>query len=187
MEVTEVAVPSNPDFRHYELAFASRLGFGQTVSITLTYDIAGHPPRSANPSRVNSAYVAFTAFGVGDAGSVTVRVVVPRGFTTDTLGEDVTITMEGDSTVYTAANLVNPTEFSFFVSARRDAALIDSLVAVDGGGNFRVHSWPGDTTWQQFVTTQITLGVPILAELIGQPVTFIGDCIAVTRGGCRRP
>ena len=169
LKITEVAVPTNPNFLLYELAFASRLRFGQTAAITLTYDIAGRPPRSDNPSRVNSAYTAFNAIGVGDAGRVTVRVVVPPDFTTDTFGEDVTVTKEEGNTVYTAANIENPSEFGFFVSARRDAALIDSIVTVDGGANFRVRSWPGDTTWQEFVTTQITLGVPVLAELIGQP------------------
>ena len=37
---------------------------------------------------MNAAYAAFDAFGVGDEGKVTVRVVVPAGFEVDALGSD---------------------------------------------------------------------------------------------------
>ena len=169
LTVTAVIVPNNSDFFVYEISFASRLLFGQTTQITFTYDITGHPPRSENPSRVNSAYAAFQAFGIGDDGQVTVRVLVPPGFTSDTLGDDATITNEDGNTVYTAANIDNPDEFGIFVSARKDEALIESRVTTSSGAEFLVRSWPGDTEWQQFVTAQIEAGVPVLSDLIGQP------------------
>ncbi len=169
LAVTEVIVPNNTNFFVYDISFASRLLSGQTLTISVTYDITGHPPRSDNPSRVNSAYAAFQAFGIGDDGKVTVRVLVPPGFTSDTLGDEATVTTEGGNTVYTAADIDNPDEFGLFVSARKDDALIESRVTTDAGAEFRVRSWPGDTEWQEFVTSQIQDGVPVLSDLIGQP------------------
>lgn len=169
LTVTAVSVPNNTDFFLYDIAFASRLLFGQTRRITVTYDITGHPPRSDNPSRVNSAYAAFNAFGIGDDGRVTVRIVVPPGFTSDTFGDDAAVTSEDGNTVYTASDIDNPDEFGIFVSARKDEALIESKVSTDSGAEFRVRSWPGDTEWQRFVIARIKSGVPVLSDLIGQP------------------
>ena len=162
-------VDGNSDFFIYDVVFAGRLFYGKTTRVTVTYDITGLPPRSTNPSRVNSAYAAFNAFGTGDAGKVTVRVVAPEGFTVDTFGNDAQVTREGDNTVYTASNIADPDTFNIFVSARNDAALTDQRVTNRAGNQFDVRAWPGDTDWQAFVTEQINDGVPVLADLIGRP------------------
>ena len=162
-------VDGNNDYFVYDVVFASRLFYGKTARITLTYDITGLPPRSPNPSRINPAYAAFNAYGIGDAGKVTVRVVAPHGFAVDTFGNDAEVTDEGDTTVYTASNIADPGTFNIFVSARNDARLTDRRVTNASGNRFDVRSWPGDTDWQSFVTDQINRGVPVLTDLIGRP------------------
>ena len=161
-------VDGNSDFFIYDVDFADRLFYGKTVHVTLNYDITGLPPRSANPSRVNPAYAAFDAFGIGDAGKVTVRVVAPKGFAVDTFGNDAQVTTEGDNTVYTATAIEDPDSFNIFVSARNDAGLTKLSVTNTAGNRFDVRAWPGDNDWQAFVTKQINDGVPVLAELIGR-------------------
>ena len=171
-------VDGNSDYFIYDVVFAGRLFYGKTARITVTYDVTGLPPRSVNPSRVNPAYAAFNAYGIGDASKVTVRVVAPKGFAVDTFGNDTQVTNEGDTRVYTASNIADPDTFNIFVSARNDARLTDQSVTNATGNRFDVRAWPGDTAWQAFVTEQITDGVPVLADLIGRPWP-ISDAIEV--------
>ncbi len=174
LRISTRTLPDTTDFVLLDVDFASNLFSRSTTRVTVTYDITGLPPRSENPSRINAAYAAFDAFGVGDDGQVTVRVVVPPGFTVDTLGSDATIgkaivSKEGVNTVYTATNIPNPSEFDIFVSARNDDALTSTAVSTADGEQFDVRTWPGDAEWQDFVATQIRDGVPELATLIGRP------------------
>jgi uncharacterized membrane protein YgcG len=161
-------IDGNSNFYLLDIDFASNLFYQQTANVRVTYDITGFPPRSDNPSRVNGAYAAFDAFGIGDEGKVTVRVVVPPGFTVDAFGDDAVVTQEGANTVYTATDIPNPDEFDIFISARNDDGLLATPVETAAGDQFNLRSWPGDAEWQTFVTTQITDGVPVLSELIGQ-------------------
>jgi hypothetical protein len=161
-------IDGNSDFFLFDIDLASNLFYQQSATVLVRYDITGQPPRSENPSRANGAYASFDAFGIGDDGKVTVRVVVPPGFEVDTFGNEATVTEEFGNTVYTAADIESPEEFNIFVSARNDSGLVDSLVQTAKGDEFTVRSWPGDTEWQAFVTTQIEDGVPLLSELIGK-------------------
>ena len=159
----------------YDIDFASDLFLRQTTSVVVTYDIAGLPPRSSDPSRVNPAYVAFNAFGIGTDGQVAVRVVVPEGFEIDTFGADAAVSKEGGNTVYTATDIPNPNEFTLFVSARNDRRLADKVVSTSDGDDFRLRSWPNDPEWATFVEEQIGTGVPALADLIGTPWPIDGE------------
>lgn len=150
----------------YVLEFASNLFYQQTTNITLTYDLSGRPPRDDDPSRINAAYAAFEAYGIGDAGKTTVKVVVPSSWEVDQFGSDVAISEEGANTVYTATEIETPEEFLLFISARNDDNLVKTDVEIDGN-EYEIRSWPGDTEWVEFVQTQIDDGLPILEEFIG--------------------
>ncbi|MDO9173699.1 MAG: hypothetical protein Q7V62_02775, partial [Actinomycetota bacterium] len=162
-------IDGNTRFYVFDIDLASNLFYNQTANVRVAYDITGLPPRSENQSRVNNAYASFTAFGIGDDGQVTVRIVVPPGFEVETFGSDTVITEEFGNTVYTATDIPNPQEFDIFVSARNDAGLVETEIETEQGDEFLLRTWPGDTEWQEFVTTQIEDGVPALAELIGRP------------------
>jgi len=167
--LTTRLIDGNTNFYLYDIDFGNSLFYPETTQVDVTYDITGLPPRSENPWRVNAAYAAFDAFGIGDDGKVTVRVVVPPGFVVDTFGDDAVVTTENGNTVYTATDIPNPNEFDIFVSARNDAGLTATDVSTPAGDRFNLRSWPGDTEWQSFVTTQIQNGVPVLSTLVGQP------------------
>lgn len=81
---------------------------GQQRVITVTYEMPGDAPRSKSLARVNPAYASFTAYGEGDPGQVSVRVIVPQGFDVDTLGNDVASAVVGDRHVYTASAISSP-------------------------------------------------------------------------------
>ncbi len=168
LDVTGRLIDGNVNFYVLDVGLAQNLFYQQSTQVNVTYDITGLPPRSENPWRVNAAYAAFDAFGVGDDGKVTVRVVVPPGFEVDTFGDDAVVTTEDGNTVYTATDIPNPNEFDIFISARNDAGLAATTVTTPADDRFNLRAWPGDVEWQAFVTTQIEDGVPVLSTLIGQ-------------------
>ncbi len=96
--LTSRLIDGNGDFFVLDIDLAGNLFYQQTAQVTVKYDITGLLSRSANPSRVNAAYAAFDAFGIGDDGKVTVRVVVPPGFRIDTFGDDAVISQENGNT-----------------------------------------------------------------------------------------
>lgn len=175
--ITSNPIEGNTSFVTYSVAFAAPLYAGEHLDVVVTYDIGGLAPRSPDPSRVNPAYVAFTAYGVGDPGAASIRVEVPDSYDIDTLGSDAQVTTADGITVYTADAIAQPDQFALFVSARDDERLTSSPVEV-GDARFDLRSWPGDTEWQQFIGAQLTAGVPQLAELVGQPWP-IADTVAV--------
>ena len=169
LALTTRLIDGNTNFYLYDIDLAKSLFYQETTQVNVTYDITGLPPRSENPWRVNAAYAAFDAFGSGDDGKVTVRVVVPPGFEIDTFGDDAVVTKENGNTVYTATDIANPNEFDIFISARNDNSLTSTDVTTATDDQFNLRSWPGDAEWQTFVTTQIRDGVPALSTLVGQP------------------
>lgn len=168
LTVTSAPVAEAPGYVLYNVEFAERLYFLETERFTLTYDIVGLPPRDADPTRANRAYVGFGAFGSGDSGRVNVRVVAPDGLVVDLFGDPVTTTRTDGATVYVAEGITDPDAFVVVVSARNDEAL-DRATAAVGDARFELLSWPGDQIWPAFVKEQIETGVPRLAELIGEP------------------
>ncbi len=162
-------------FFQLRINFAANLYYRETAHVLVTYDLTGQPPRTEKaPTRVNAAYVAFDAYGIADSGRLTVRIVVPSAYTVDKLGSDVVQTEENGNTIYTAAAIERPNDFDIFVSARNDSALESSNITT-AGHEFVLRSWPGDADWKAFSAQQITVGVPILNELIGQPWPITGS------------
>lgn len=169
--ITPEPLPGNDSFQLFALTFPEPLFSGDRTTIDITYDITGMPPRSGDPSRVNPAYVAFTAYGVGDARQASVEVRIPSAFEIDTFGDDDTVAVSTTNGVtrYTVDSIADPGDFAFFVSARNDAALARTEFTSLDGARFVVRSWPDDLVWQQFVTDQIDEGIPLLAQLIERP------------------
>jgi hypothetical protein len=169
LAVESAEIAGNTSFFTYSVEFPAPLFSGETLRLTVTYDITGLPPRSSDPSRVNPAYVAFTAYGVGDPGRASIRVVVPDDFEIDTFGSEATETDVNGSTIYTADAIENPSDFALFVTARKDSALVSSPLTTPEGAAFDIRGWPGDDEWRAFVGDQIGRGIPLLAELVERP------------------
>ncbi len=144
---------------------------GDSERVVVTYEITGAPPRSADPTRVSPAYVAFTAYAVGDPGLASVQVVVPPVYAVDTVGSDDGLDRaEGpEATVLTAGAVTEPERFALFVTARNDEALQRRALEIRPGVRFVLRGWPGDDEWLGFVTDQIERGLPALEELIEHP------------------
>lgn len=160
-------IEGNESYILLDIRFVDRLFCKEEDRVVVTYDLLGSAPRTENPSRINPAYASFLAFGFGD--DVSIEVVVPPNYTSETFGQPISTRQENGNTVYFAEHVEDPNEFDVFVSASNNSALVESDVTTDDGVVFRVQAWPGDTEWQEFITEQIENGVPLLVELIGQP------------------
>jgi hypothetical protein len=75
-------------FRRLDVTF-SKLYFGQTRKLHLTYSIPGGKPRSSNPTRALKAYASFCVASHGIDGG-TVKVRVPAGYRVTVSGSTLT-------------------------------------------------------------------------------------------------
>jgi hypothetical protein len=72
-----IAVAPVDEFRLARLDFGTSLEFLQRLDVAVTFDLPGYAPRTAAPGRANRAFVSFVAWGIGDPGRATVRIVTP--------------------------------------------------------------------------------------------------------------
>ncbi|MGI9648643.1 MAG: hypothetical protein ACR2OI_09010 [Acidimicrobiia bacterium] len=171
----EVGIGEFEGFPVADIKLRKKLWYRQTQTVTVHYDIPSEPPRSEALVRVNTAYAAFPAFGFGDVGEVTVRVVLPRDFEIEVWGSNLARTRgEDDMAVYVAADIANPDEWFAFITARRDTGLASTRAVVDDYAAV-IRFWPDDQRWASFVETQFVDRVPLMADLIGLEWPLTGD------------
>jgi hypothetical protein len=157
-----------PWYRPLTVTFP-KLYYGQSRTITVTYDIHGGAPRSASPLRVLRAYASFCAIANGvDSGSV--RVSVPAGFGLETTGTPLTSSIVAGQRTYTSGRIADTASFWTCFSGTNTAGYQTAQLAAPDGRAIRLESWPEDQRWAQAVTGEIAKGVPALVRLIGRPM-----------------
>ncbi|NNC42167.1 MAG: hypothetical protein HKO03_02865 [Acidimicrobiia bacterium] len=135
----------------------------------LRYDIVGNPNRSKSPGRVNPALSAWEITVVGSPGKSNVEILVPRPYRPEWAGTNsVAYIDKSDRVEIKVSRINNPTDFVLAVAARDDRKLDVREFNIDG--NFvRLHFWPGDDEWADFVEDNARLALPVLRERIGRP------------------
>ncbi|MBT8200273.1 MAG: hypothetical protein KJO36_07135 [Acidimicrobiia bacterium] len=135
----------------------------------LRYDIVGNPNRSKSPGRVNPALSAWEITVVGSPGKSNVEILVPRPYRPEWAGTNsVAYIDKSDRVEIKVSRINNPTDFVLAVAARDDRKLDVREFNIDG--NFvRLHFWPGDEEWANFVEDNARLALPVLRERIGRP------------------
>jgi hypothetical protein len=166
LEVTEIARDGYIDAR---FRLRRDLLYGQTATLTLTWDLPGGPPRSESRVRVGQAFVAFDVWAWGDPGASSVTADLPAGFVAETEGSTVSQATGASGTTITAESIEDTTEFWVAVSALRESSLASDELTLPGDIALVVKSWPEDTTWRATVSTTLRLGLPQLQDLIGLP------------------
>jgi hypothetical protein len=158
----------DPIFETADIKLSPALFYPNSESFTLTYDLPAQPPRSPNLTRVNDAFSTFIAYGFGDPGITSVKVVVPQGLDVDVAGVDMQRSTENGETVLTADAIDDPANWTAGISARDDERLAkrDASVAHQ---NIAVLAWPDDDQWSTFVTGEVQKGLPELEKLIDLP------------------
>ncbi len=147
----------------------SAVSSGRRAEAILTYDIIGNPNRSDAPARVNPALSAFEITVLGDPGRSNVEVVVPAPYRPEWAGTNsVSYFDRVDHVELVVSRINNPEEFVLAVAARDDRKLAVREFNIDG--HFvRLHYWPGDEEWADFVEDNARLALPVLQERIGRP------------------
>lgn len=143
------------------------LYYRDVAHLRLGYDMPSAPPRSTDgATRVNSAFATFWAFPVADPGLTSVRILIPKSFEVDYVGNDLTEKTQGEYRLYESGAIGDPLTWAVVFSARND----DELEARDADHDerkIRIRSWPDDDAWADFVDRQLDDGLPELEALIG--------------------
>ena len=147
---------------------APNLFYRDSQTIRLRYDLPNTPPRSETLTRANGAFITFPVFAVGDPGITDIEVVVPPGFETELVGDEMDKRERDGATTYVAAGIDDPRSFTTFVVARDDDRLVNTVLKV-ADADVAVHAWPNDAPWGEFVAGLIERGLPELEDRIGQP------------------
>ncbi|TAK02263.1 MAG: hypothetical protein EPO36_02695 [Chloroflexota bacterium] len=153
----------------------SNLLFGQSVNVTISWDLPAGGPRSPSSIRVGPAFVAFELWASGDAGTSSVQAVLPRGFVVQAYGSTVETTDEADGVRVSAAGIADPLQFWVAVTATRDPAMASTTINPAQGVSLVVRGWPDDPEWRTTVSTTLDRGLPELLDLIGLPWPVDGD------------
>lgn len=157
---------STHDGQEYaELSFPSRLEYGQSRSITVTYSIPGAPPRSARPGRVGKGYAAIEVYSPGDAGRASIEIEAPRWMTID-VAEEFEESSRGDNRVATLTG-GGPDGLWSLLSLRDPSQSLKSQVTVDDD-TFDVVAFPGDTAWVAHIAKNLPPTLRELERLTGE-------------------
>jgi len=140
------------------------LYFGDTQTVTLTYDLPQQPPRSGAAAQVNTAFATFPVFTSADPGLASVTVTLPRGVGVEVVGSPLQITETPDAIVLSGSAL--PDDFFATIVARDDDALVSRDLTF-GDALVRVQAWPGDDVWLDFASDLLDRGLPALETAIG--------------------
>ncbi|MEW5991377.1 MAG: hypothetical protein AB1736_08555 [Chloroflexota bacterium] len=162
-----------------ELRLRRNLLFGQSVTVTIAWDLPTGGPRSSSSIRVGPAFVAFELWASGDPGSSSVRAILPDGFAIQTYGSTVTTSAEGDGYAVSATAIDDPAQFWVAVTATRDSAYARTTVSPARNVELIVRGWPDDPEWRTTVAATLNRGVPELLDLTGLPWP-VADALLVT-------
>ena len=161
------------DWRKTTINF-SRLFYGKTRKLTLTYDLPAGGPRSTAERRVGYGFAKFCAAGPGtDTGAL--RVVVPAGFEM-TVDDPMQATTSGGLRTYSTGTLKQPWKFFTCFSGTNDDGYVTTPVTTSAGDTVTVEAWQDDPTWSKAVASAVERGLPALTTLLGP----LGDSSSMT-------
>lgn len=156
----------------------SKLFYGKTRRITVSYDLPAGGPRSTADRRVGWVYSSFCASGPGtDSGSLS--VVVPAAFDMH-LDTPMASKTQGDKLVYTSGNSKKPWELYDCFEGTNESGYTSTPVTTSDGRTVTVESWKEDATWADAVRAAVETDLPALTRVLG--ASTLGATAATGRG-----
>ena len=98
-----------------------------------------------------------------------VRIEVPKAFTVDVSGSEMTRSTRDDGTQVFRAETPSPLSWFAWVNARNDDGLTRERLQLGNGEAVLVRGWPEDTRWRKRVAAILSDGIPELTRRIGLP------------------
>jgi len=168
LRVQRKPIVGQPGFRLFEIGFPQLL-YGASRTIELTFTLQGQPARADDSTRIGPGYATFAVFGPGDPGNNTVEVVVDADLELDSTARTFVPSERGDgTTVYTTTEDNLAPGFAATMSVRSSTVGEGRPVTV-GGVSLQLVPYPNDPEWADFIEDRADQGLPVLAELVGQP------------------
>lgn len=156
------------------LRFGSQLGAGQSLALTLTFQIADPGGAPDRPLRISPSLVSFQAWAYGTDGVAgsTVRVRLPAEYAVAVgRGPLAGPTTEPDGHLaFDSGTLATPATFVADIQADRPGDLVAtdrSVVVLGTSVTLLSRSWPDDPAWRARIADLLVPGLPALANEIG--------------------
>ena len=162
-----VEVANRDGYRLLAVRFRTGVFFGDAAVVRLRFDLPAGKPRSDSDVRVGPAFASFVAWSFGDTGSI--RVDVPKAFTVDVSGGEMSSSTRDDGTQVFRAETSNPVSWFAWVNARNDDGLTRERLELGNGEVVLVRGWPEDGRWRRRVRSILADGIPELSRRIGLP------------------
>lgn len=150
------------------IASFSGIRYGQSKTLELTYRLRQAQFRSDDSARVGKGFASFPVLLDGDPGQLTVEIVAPSSMTFSASETTFTESADGGTTTRTSTT---PTEGDFFGAsvALSEPDVGEHRKVEVNGRTVDVIAFPGDTTWADFVTTNLSTTVAALEKTTGLP------------------
>lgn len=156
--------------------FPSRLLYGQSRTIELSYVLPPTAPRSAGTTRVGPGYATFELFGEGDVGQTTLEVVAPQEMTFDaTEGFEEAGSDDGMTTYRNTTSLSDGGAWAAVSLRAPDEEQSSTIMVQDNP--MTLLAYPDDEQWLEFATEGVRNGIPALEGLTGSP--WPGDVLTI--------
>ena len=149
--------------------------YGQSRTITTTYDLISGAPRSGFTHRAGMAYANFCAFPggayTGDPEAMT--ILIPERFEVEQYdGDELTRSTANGKIVLSSGSAPVPDDPAWHgacVEAVDEAAFTATEHTSPSGIAVTAKSWPEDTAWQQAVSDEVGPTLDELETAIGRP------------------
>jgi len=170
---------------YLRLRFGSRLAAGQTLDLTLTFDLSDPGGAPDRPVRISPSLVRFQAWAhaSADTPGSSVEVLVPGGYRVE-LGRGPLVgpTTDPDGWhVYASGPLEAPLLFVVDVTADRAGGYVDDRRSSTVGGAtviLVIRAWPDDPAWGARVGDLFVRALAVLGDEIEAPWPF-ADALTV--------
>ena len=149
--------------------------YGETRTVTLTYDVPGGEPRSGDPTRAGMAYANFCAIAGGafEGDPESLRLVIPERYEVEQFeGDTLKRSTSDGNTILSTGEAPTPSgtdSHPICVEAQDDEAFVRTDHTSPGGIAVTIEAWPEDAEWQESVSQSVADTLGRLEEAIGRP------------------
>lgn len=156
-----VSTRTQQGFDYANLAFPSRLLYGQSRTIEVRYTIPGGTFRSKDAARVGPGFASFEVYSPGDAGAATIDITAPRWMAL-TLNASYDSTEDGD--LRTSTFHGGGESGLWARMALRDESQKTTKTLAIGSDSFTIEAFPGDKVWLSYIAKALPDAVPALVK-----------------------
>lgn len=161
-----VTTKTDRGFDYANLAFPTRLLYGQSRTIEVTYTIPGGTFRSKDSARVGPGFASFEVYSPGDTGAATIDITAPRWMAL-TLNASYDSTEDGD--LRTSTFRGGGDSGLWARMALRDESQKTTKTVTIGSDSFTIEAFPGDKAWLAHIAKALPGAVPALVKEAGAP------------------